>query len=41
MHRMSGGLSEQPWTIVFNQNAFFLDSLGWWREKRQDAAIII
>lgn len=40
VRRPGGRLSEQPWTIAFNQNAFFLDSLGWWREKRQDEAII-
>ena len=41
VRRPGGGLSSQPWTIAFNQNAFFLDSLGWWREKKQDEAIII
>ncbi len=30
-----------PWSIAFNQDAFFVDSLGWWAEKRTDAAIIL
>lgn len=40
VRRRGGGLSSQTWSIAFNQNAFFVDSLGWWREKRDDAAII-
>lgn len=36
-----GGLGQQPWSIVFNQDAFFVDSLGWQRESREDQAIIL
>ena len=39
--RPGGGLSEQPWTIVFNQNAFFLDSLGWeWIRRHSSDPLI-
>ncbi|MCC9078143.1 type I-D CRISPR-associated helicase Cas3' [Litorilinea aerophila] len=41
VRRPGGRLSDQPWTIAFNQNAFFLDSLGWWREKKQNDPIIL
>lgn len=41
VRRLGGGLSEQIWSIAFNQDAFFLDSLGWWSEKRQDSAIFL
>jgi len=41
VRRPGGGLSSQAWSIAFNQNAFFVDSLGWWREKREDGAIIL
>lgn len=41
VRRPGGGLSSQTWSIVFNQDAFFLDSLGWWQEKRQDTAIFL
>jgi len=41
LRKPGGRLSEQPWSIVFNQDAFFVDSLGWWREKREDAPIVI
>lgn len=41
LRKPGGRLSEQPWSIVFNQDAFFVDSLGWWREKREDAPIVL
>jgi len=41
VHRLSGMLSEQKWSIAFNQDAFFVDSLGWWRQQREDSAIIL
>ena len=41
VRRPGGGISDQPWSIAFNQDAFFVDSLGWWSEKRGDAAIIL
>lgn len=39
--RRVGGARSGPWSIAFNQNAFFLDSLGWWREQREEEAIIL
>lgn len=41
VRRPGGGISDQPWSIAFNQDAFFVDSLGWWLEKRRDAPIIL
>lgn len=41
VRRPGGGLSDQPWSIAFNQDAFFVDSLGWWSEKRTDSPIIL
>jgi CRISPR-associated helicase Cas3 len=41
VRRPGGALSDQRWSIAFNQDAFFVDSLGWWREKREDAAIVL
>ncbi len=41
VRRPGGRLSDQPWAIAFNQNAFFIDSLGWWQEKRIDSALIL
>lgn len=41
VRRAGGALSDQPWSIAFNQNAFLLDSLGWWREQREGEAIIL
>jgi len=41
VRRPGGGLSPAVWSIAFNQDAFFVDSLGWWREKRKDSAIIL
>lgn len=37
--RPGGGAYSHPWCIAFNQNAFFLDSLGW-RPRRSDAVIV-
>lgn len=36
-----GGLKAQPWSIAFNQDAFFVDSLGWWKDQREDTAIML
>jgi hypothetical protein len=36
-----GGQGDQRWSIVFNQDAFFVDSLGWWKTQREDTAIIL
>lgn len=36
-----GGASGAAWTIAFNQDAFFLDSLDWRRKQRQSEAIIL
>ena len=41
VRRPGGGLSPTVWSIAFNQNAFFLDSLGRWKDRRQDEAIIL
>ncbi len=41
VRRLGGALSDQRWSIAFNQDAFFLDSLGWWKEKREDSAIVL
>lgn len=40
--RPSGQYSSTTYSIVFNQDAFFIDSLGgWWKEQREDEAIIL
>jgi len=40
--RLGGGrLSESLWSIAFNQDAFFVDSLGWWKAQREDSAIML
>ncbi|MDW7991309.1 MAG: type I-D CRISPR-associated helicase Cas3' [Anaerolineae bacterium] len=39
--RLPGGALSQPWSIAFNQNAFFLESLGGWRPPRQEGVIVI
>jgi CRISPR-associated helicase Cas3 len=40
--RLGGGqLSESLWSIAFNQDAFFVDSLGWYRQQREDQAIVL
>jgi CRISPR-associated helicase Cas3 len=36
-----GGISESVWSIAFNQNAFFLDSLYWNTRKTQTDVIVI
>ncbi len=41
IRRPGGGLSPTVWSIAFNRDAFFVDSLGWWQEQREDAAIIL
>ncbi len=41
VRRPGGSLSDAPWSITFNQDAFFVDSLGWWKERREDDAIIL
>jgi len=41
VRRPGGALSEQKWSIAFNQDAFFVDSLGWWVQQRDDCAIIL
>lgn len=41
VRRPGGSLSETCWSIAFNQDAFFVDSLGWWQERQKDQAIII
>ncbi|HEC34865.1 MAG TPA: type I-D CRISPR-associated helicase Cas3' [Chloroflexi bacterium] len=41
VRRPGGGLSPTVWSIAFNQDAFFVDSLGWWKEQREDQVIIL
>ncbi|MGC9529164.1 MAG: type I-D CRISPR-associated helicase Cas3' [Candidatus Bipolaricaulaceae bacterium] len=41
IRRPGGGLSPTVWSIAFNQDAFFVASLGWGREARANAAIIL
>jgi len=41
VRRPGGGLSDTAWSIVFNQDAFFVDSLGWWQERQRGQAIIL
>lgn len=36
-----GSVGSRPWSIAFNQDAFFVDSLGWWKQSREDDAIIL
>lgn len=36
-----GGLSPTTWSIAFSQDAYFIDSLGWWQKRREDRAIIL
>lgn len=40
-HRKSEVGKNTPWSIAFNQDAFFVDSLGWWKEQREDSAILL
>ena len=41
IRRAGGGLSQSAWSIAFNQDAFFVDSLGWHKESREDRAMIL
>ncbi len=41
VYRPGGAPSPTPWSIVFNQDAFFVDSLGGWKERRTGDAIIL
>ena len=41
IRRPGGSLSDAPWSIAFNQDAFFVDSLGWWQDRQRDQAIIL
>lgn len=39
--RRPGGALASSWSIAFNQNAFFLESLGGWKPRRPEGAIVI
>jgi hypothetical protein len=41
IRRFGGRLSDTIWSIAFNQDAFFVDSLGWWKQQKEDDAIIL
>jgi len=41
VRRPGGGLSPTVWSIAFNQDAFFVDSLGWWKARQEDKAIVL
>lgn len=41
LRRLGGQLSQSPWSIAFNQNAFFLESLGGWRVRRKEEPAIV
>jgi len=41
LRRPGGGMSPTVWSITFNQDAFFVDSLGWYQQKKEDTAIIL
>jgi CRISPR-associated endonuclease/helicase Cas3 len=41
VRRPGGALSEQKWSIAFNQDAFFVDCLGWHLQQREDQTIIL
>jgi len=41
VRRPGGALSEQVWSIAFNQDAFFLDSLGWQLARSNGDFIIL
>jgi CRISPR-associated endonuclease/helicase Cas3 len=42
VRRPGGAPSKSPWSIAFNQDAFFVDSLGWSRDQRkEDEALIV
>jgi len=34
-------VSDRRWGIAFNQDAFFVDSLGWHRQQQEDSAIVL
>ena len=36
-----GARSKTPWSIAFNQHAYFLDSLGWWQVRKEDDVLIV
>jgi CRISPR-associated endonuclease/helicase Cas3 len=38
---LGGTVRETPWSITFNQNAFFVDSLNWYMDQREDKAVIL
>ncbi len=40
VNRVGGGMMERAWSIAFNQDAFFLDSL-WWNPRQSNDSIII
>lgn len=40
INRLGGNAIARPWSIAFNQDAFFLDSL-WWSSNQNDDAIIV
>lgn len=39
--RLPGGALSSSWSIAFNQNAFFLESLGGWKPRRSEGVIVI
>lgn len=39
--RLPGGALSSPWSIAFNQNGFFLESLGGWKPRRPEGVIVI
>lgn len=41
VRRPGGSIGNKAWSIAFNQNAFFVDSLGWHRTQIKDTAIIL
>jgi CRISPR-associated endonuclease/helicase Cas3 len=41
VRRPGGGTSPTAWSIAFNQDAFFVDSLGWHGQQQDDTAIIL
>jgi CRISPR-associated endonuclease/helicase Cas3 len=41
VRRPGGGLSSTSWSMAFDQDAFFVDSLGWSMQQKADQAIIL
>lgn len=41
VRRPGGQLSQAMWSIAFNQDAFFVDSLGWFKQQKEDGAIFL